>query len=154
MLTATTQGCQRNEQKQKDPYLKVWNTNPELRKSHLSLSQITFEQHIAIVSLLIQMLTNSDLQEAKSGTVKRHQELISAWLVVEHRCWANQVAYGWVSKIICLQQNIIFNYPIYHQPLCIKLYDMCFCVGAPHTNKTKHRGIYIYRTESNSDHTQ
>jgi hypothetical protein len=72
MLTATMQGCQRNEQKQKDPHLIVWNPNPELRKSHVALSQITFEQHIAIVSLLKLIPTNSDLQEAKRSTAKRH----------------------------------------------------------------------------------
>lgn len=40
MLTATTQGCQRKGKKQKDPYLIVRNPKPELRKSHVVLSQI------------------------------------------------------------------------------------------------------------------
>jgi len=111
-----------------DPSLMVWNAKPELRKSHVALSQITFEQNIAIVSLLKEMPTNSDLQEAKSRTAKNTQELISARLVVEQKCWANEVAYGWVSKTICLQQNMIFNYSICYQTLCIKLHDMCLCV--------------------------
>jgi len=97
-------------------------------KSQVALSKITFEQHIAIVSLLKEMPTNSYLRGAKSSTVKIMQEVISARLVVEHKCWANEVAYGLVSKIICLQQNMIFNYPICYQTNCIKLYDMCLCV--------------------------
>jgi len=106
----------------------VWNPESELRKSHVALSQITFEQHIAIVSHLKVMPRNSDLQEAKSRRVKNMQDIISARLIVELKFWANELAYGWVSKIICLQQTMIFNYPLCYQTLCIKLYDMCLCV--------------------------
>lgn len=65
-------GMPKQREKQKDPYLMAWNPKPELRKSHVVLSHITFEEHVAKFSLLKQMLTNSDLQEAKSRTVKRH----------------------------------------------------------------------------------
>lgn len=60
--------------KTKGPVLNSIKPKHRAGKSHEAVSQIIFEQHIAIDFLLKQMPTNSDLlaQVAKGGTVNRH----------------------------------------------------------------------------------